>query len=97
MFHASPAEQIRESEGRVPLPVAGKQNQTGENGLRFLEADVHLPAESAVPAQRGPATFARSHRGNAITSFSIRGGVNGRRTQALRAGDRFGRANIRRR
>jgi hypothetical protein len=36
---ASPAEQIRESEGRVPIALARHENQRSEERLSFLEAD----------------------------------------------------------
>jgi hypothetical protein len=45
------AKQLRERVGRVPLPLAGKQDKRGEHGLRLLEAHVDLPAETAVPPE----------------------------------------------
>jgi hypothetical protein len=52
-FQTSPTQKIREGESRVPLPFARHENQRGQSRLRFLEADVHLPAEASMPAQRG--------------------------------------------
>ena len=53
-FQPSPAEQIREGESRVVLPFARQENQGREDRLRFLEADIHIPAEASKPAQRSP-------------------------------------------
>jgi hypothetical protein len=54
------AEELRERKGRVPLSVAGQQNEPRETRLRFLEADVDLSAVATVPADRGPSETSRA-------------------------------------
>jgi hypothetical protein len=50
MLESSPAEKLRESEGRVPFALASHDNERRQDRLSSLEAHIDLPAEAAVPA-----------------------------------------------
>jgi hypothetical protein len=51
---------FRKGEGSVPLAIAGQENQRRKYGLGFLEADVDLTAEAAVPSESGARKSFRS-------------------------------------
>jgi hypothetical protein len=52
MFQSAPAKQLRESKRRVPLPLAGRENERRQDGLRFLEAHIDFAREAAQYAKR---------------------------------------------
>jgi hypothetical protein len=50
----SSAKKLGQGEGGIPLPFAGQERERREYRLRFLEIDLRLPAETAVPPNCGP-------------------------------------------
>ena len=51
-LQTSPAEELGQRVGGVPLPLAGEETKSGENSLGFLKAHIDLSAEASVPAKR---------------------------------------------